>query len=407
MKAVHFGAGNIGLGFIGLLLSRAGYELRFVDVSEERVSLLNERGAYRVTLANEEAETTTVSGVSAIHGRETERVARAIAEADLVTTAVGLTALPYIAESIAKGIELRLGGASGAGAAGVAPLAVIACENAIGGSTALKQHVYGYLSPALQERAAGRIAFPDAAVDRIVPLQQHEDPLQVTVEPFYEWVVDRSALPEGYPLLDGVHYVDRLGPYIERKLFTVNTGHCSAAYHGYLKGYATIQEAMRDEEIVALVRGVLGETGAVLVRQYGFDETEHGHYIDQIIERFRNPYLTDEVVRVGRSPIRKLAANDRLVRPAMLAQELGIGTAGLTGAMAAALRFDYADDPEAAELQRSLREQGLSETLVRYTGIPAGHPLHDAVTLAYEALGRLHPETGASALPHKPERHDA
>jgi mannitol-1-phosphate 5-dehydrogenase len=388
MKAVHFGAGNIGLGFIGLLLSRSGYEIQFVDVSEERVSLLNERREYKVTLASEKADTTVVRNVSAINGRDAERVARAIADADLVTTAVGLTVLPYIAENIAKGIELRLqeAPAAGAGAPGVRPLAVIACENAIGGSTELKKHVYGYLSPELQERAAGRIAFPDAAVDRIVPLQQHEDKLQVTVEPFYEWVVDRSALPEGYPLIEGVHYVDRLGPYIERKLFTVNTGHCCAAYHGYLKGYSTIQEAMRDEEIVARIRGVLGETGAVLIRQYGFDETEHRHYIDKIIDRFRNPYLTDEVVRVGRSPIRKLAPNDRLVRPALLAYDLGIDTTYLAGALAAALRFDYAVDPEAAELQLAIKEQGLSETLVRYTGIPADHPLHAAVVAAYESL---------------------
>ena len=46
MKAVHFGAGNIGRGFIGLLLSQAGYEVCFVDVNEELVSELKARGEY-------------------------------------------------------------------------------------------------------------------------------------------------------------------------------------------------------------------------------------------------------------------------------------------------------------------------------------------------------------------------
>lgn len=397
MKAVHFGAGNIGLGFIGLLLSRSGYEIQFVDVSEERVAMLNERREYKVTLASEDAETTIVRGVSAIDGKDAGSVIRAIADADLVTTAVGVNALRYIAENVAKGIELRL---REAGDSGVRPLAIIACENAIGGSTELKKQVYGYLPTEAQERIAGRIAFPDAAVDRIVPLQQHEDKLQVTVEPFYEWVVDRSVLPDGYPLIDGVHYVDKLGPYIERKLFTVNTGHCCAAYHGYLKGYETIQQAMKDEEIVAQVRGVLGETGAVLIRQYGFDEAEHSHYIDKIIDRFRNPYLTDEVVRVGRSPIRKLSANDRLVRPATMAGDLGVVTTHLTVAIAAALRFDYTEDPEAAELQQSLKEQGLRETIVRYTGIAPDHRLYAPIVAAYEALaqGKTAAEAAESAL---------
>ncbi|MGG4033986.1 mannitol-1-phosphate 5-dehydrogenase [Paenibacillus cisolokensis] len=379
MKAVHFGAGNIGLGFIGLLLSRSGFHVQFVDVDEERVNLLNQRGEYKVTLANEQADTTVVRNVSAINGKESDRVARAIAEADLVTTAVGVNVLPYIAETIARGIELRLKGAAG-------PLMVIACENAIGGSTQLKEHVYGHLAPEVKERAAERVAFPDAAVDRIVPLQQSEDKLHVTVEPFFEWVVDRSVLPEGYPVIEGVHYVDKLGPYIERKLFTVNTGHCCAAYHGYLKGYSTIQETMRDPDIVAEIRGVLSETGAVLVKQYGFDEAEHRRYIDKIVERFRNPYLTDEVVRVGRSPIRKLSPNDRLVRPAMTAYSLGMEVPHLTKAIAAALRFDYREDPEAVQLQETLKEQGIHKTLAQYTEIPESHPLHGRIVAAYESL---------------------
>jgi mannitol-1-phosphate 5-dehydrogenase len=381
MKAVHFGAGNIGRGFIGLLLSGSGYRVQFVDVNEELVSLLQQKGEYKVTLANETADTTIVSNVTAINGKDIDLVANAIAEADLVTTAVGVSVLKYIAEGIAKGIELRL-----AGKASAATLPIIACENAIGGSTQLKEHVFGHLSLETREQAEGRIVFPDAAVDRIVPLQQHEDRLQVTVEPFFEWVVDRSAMGEGFNEIEGVHYVDGLQPYIERKLFTVNTGHCCAAYHGYLHNHATIQETMKDPVIVSEIRGTLGETGNVLVKQYGFDEAEHNRYIDQIIDRFRNPYLSDEVVRVGRSPIRKLSPNDRLVRPALSAYALGLETKHLTTAMAAALLFDYSEDPEAVELQTMLKEHGIHATLTKYTEIPESHPLHGLIVHAYESL---------------------
>ena len=41
MKAVHFGAGNIGRGFVGLLLHEGGYEVVFSDVSAGLVDAIN------------------------------------------------------------------------------------------------------------------------------------------------------------------------------------------------------------------------------------------------------------------------------------------------------------------------------------------------------------------------------
>ncbi|CAG7654016.1 mannitol-1-phosphate 5-dehydrogenase [Paenibacillus allorhizosphaerae] len=379
MKALHFGAGNIGRGFIGLLLSQSGYEVIFSDVNKTVVTELQQRGEYTVTLASAAREQLHVTGVTAIDGTDANTVTSAVAEVDLITTAVGVNILKHIAAGIASGIEKRI--ANGAGR-----LHIIACENAIGGSTQLKELVYALLDDTTKAKASEVIAFPDAAVDRIVPLQHHEDPLAVMVEPFYEWVVDASAMFEGYRPVKGVHYVQNLLPYIERKLFTVNTGHCAAAYLGGLKGYETIQQAMADEEIVSAVKATLKETGAVLVARYDFDKTEHDQYIDKIIGRFRNDQLTDEVTRVGRSPIRKLSPNDRLVKPAMQAHELGMSPVQLAKVMAAALCFDHADDPESAELQQSIRDKGVGQTIADYTSIPEGHPVYNLVLESYGSI---------------------
>ncbi|AIQ57089.1 mannitol-1-phosphate 5-dehydrogenase [Paenibacillus borealis] len=380
MKAVHFGAGNIGRGFIGLLLSQAGYQVTFVDVNEAFVSQLQERGEYPVTLASDGQETVIVKNVTALssvtHGEE---VAAAIAEADLVTTAVGVSILKHIAGVLADGISRRVAVSS-------APLHVIACENAIGGSAQLKELVYAKLDEAARAKADASVAFPNAAVDRIVPLQQHEDILKVVVEPFYEWVVDSSQMIPGYTPVEGVHYVDNLEPYIERKLFTVNTGHCSAAYLGFLRGYETIQQAMADEALTAQVREVLEETGAVLIQKHGFDQAEHSKYIDKILERFRNPALTDEVSRVGRSPLRKLSPNDRLVSPALQAYDRGLSYAALTRSMAGAMLFKVSDDPEAVDLQAAIAELGAEAALAKYTGIAADHPVHKSAMEQYAKL---------------------
>ena len=378
MIALHFGAGNIGRGFIGLLLSQSGYEVVFSDVNQDIVQELQKRGQYTVTLANETHDQLQVTGVTAIDGTDLEKVAETVAKADLVTTAVGVNILKHIAKGIALGIERRV-------AQGAAPLHVIACENAIGGSTQLKEHVFTHLPEEVKAKAEQIVAFPDAAVDRIVPIQHHEDRLAVTVEPFHEWVIDESAMFDGYKVIDGVHYVTNLQPYIERKLFTVNTGHATAAYIGNLHRYETIQQAMADEQVVSEVKATLAESGGALIAHYQFDQAEHQQYIDTIIERFRNTELTDEISRVGRSPIRKLSPNDRLVRPAMLALEVGIEPKHLANAMAAALRFDVADDPESVELQQLLKAIGINETLTKVTSLSKDHPIHRMVVASYEA----------------------
>ncbi|MEX7669809.1 mannitol-1-phosphate 5-dehydrogenase, partial [Klebsiella pneumoniae] len=88
MKALHFGAGNIGRGFIGKLLADAGIELTFADVNQTVLDALNARHSYQVHVVGENEQVDTVSGVNAVSSIGDE-VVDLIAEVDLVTTAVG------------------------------------------------------------------------------------------------------------------------------------------------------------------------------------------------------------------------------------------------------------------------------------------------------------------------------
>ncbi|BCG59138.1 mannitol-1-phosphate 5-dehydrogenase [Paenibacillus sp. URB8-2] len=379
MKAVHFGAGNIGRGFIGPILSESDYEICFVARNEKKISQLQERGQYPVTLANETRDTELVKNVTAVNISDMDEVAESIAEADLVTTAIGMSALRDIAESIARGIELRFKKTKHP-----EPLHIIACENGIGGSQRLKKLVYPLLKPSERKRADEFVAFPNTMVDRIVPIQQHKDPLKVMVEPFCEWVIHKTGMLEGFTKIKGVRYVDSLDPYIERKLFTVNTGHCAAAYFGYLDGYSTIQEAIANPKVLEQVRGVLHETGAMLTLKHNLDSKKHEQYIEKMLHRFTNPHFIDKITRVARSPLRKLSPNDRLVRPALQAHKMGLETNHLVAAIAAALVFDHVKDPEAVKLQNSIREHGIGYVIEHHLGIPDTHPLHSRIADKYD-----------------------
>jgi mannitol-1-phosphate 5-dehydrogenase len=106
LKATHFGAGNIGRGFIGLLLHQSGYEVEFVDVNETLIDEINKEKAYRVILANEQKEEFLVEGVSGLNsGQAPEAVIQSISTADLVTTAVGPHILKFIAQKASKNVS--------------------------------------------------------------------------------------------------------------------------------------------------------------------------------------------------------------------------------------------------------------------------------------------------------------
>ncbi|BAC14556.1 mannitol-1-phosphate 5-dehydrogenase [Oceanobacillus iheyensis] len=361
--AVHFGAGNIGRGFIGLLLYQSGYQTIFIDVNNQVIDEINKQKSYHVYLAGKEKQELTVNHITGINSiKEPDAVTEAIVKADVVTTAVGPTILPVIAKAISKGLQERTKQNN-------SPLNIIACENMVGGSSLLKEHVFESLEAHKIGEFDRLYGFPDAAVDRIVPNQTNKNLLDVMVEPYYEWVVEKKKIVGEVPPIFGITYVDDLAPYIERKLFTVNTGHAIPAYLGTHLGYDTIVEAMKDLRIDDTIYGALAESGEALIHAYGFNREMHQEYVSKIIQRFQNPYISDDVKRVARGPIRKLGAKDRLVKPALMYIEYtGKIPVYLAKTIAAALLFNNDEDREAIELQKKISATGYQQAFVEVSG---------------------------------------
>ncbi|PWU66760.1 mannitol-1-phosphate 5-dehydrogenase [Gracilibacillus dipsosauri] len=375
-QTVHFGAGNIGRGFIGALFSESGYHVTFVDIAESIIHSLNEQKSYKVKLATDQHETTTIKNVAGLNNMTQEnKVIEEITGATYLTTAIGPNILPRIAPLIARGISERVYQTD-------EKLYVIACENQIGATDILKQHILDNLDEDTKDRLAGRVYFFNSAVDRIVPIQE-DNSLDVLVEPYYEWVVETE---EEIPEVEGMTIVSELAPFIERKLFTVNTGHAVIAYLGYLNGKSTIDKTLADEAIKEQVEATLKETGDYLVKQYGLKADEHNEYIQKIIKRFKNPYLQDGVTRVGRAPIRKLGPEDRLIRPATEAQKAGLSFTNLAKAIAAALLFDYQEDEEAMKLQSMIKENGMAKVLEDVSKLPKDSDITQEVIKQYALL---------------------
>ena len=361
--AVHFGAGNIGRGFIGALLQDAGYHVVFADVNQELIDSMKALGSYTLTELASVPKQKLYKDFQVLNSvTETQELTQLIAKAEIVTASVGANVLGRIAPVIEAGLNQRTSQDK---------LVVMACENALGASEIIK------LAMQDQQLANQRAIFCNTAVDRIVPLQvEHSEP-DVAVEPFSEWIIDSAPLAGRELNLPGATFVEDLDPFIERKLYTVNTAHLAVALIGQQFGHETVIEAMADSDVMPKVLAAIEETSAALIRKHGFDPVAHAAYVEKTLSRLSNPAIDDEIVRVGRDPLRKLSRYERLIGPAAYhAEHLGEPFA-LLEVIDAALSFQAQGDAEAARLQLFLATLSSSQFVFEVCGISVGHPLHE------------------------------
>ena len=234
-----------------------------------------------------------------------------------------------------------------------------------------------------------RARFANSAIDRIVPGQDPHAGLDVKIESFFEWAVDETPWePDSqHPEIAGVHWVRDLTPYIERKLFTVNTSHATAAYYGHHMRIKTIHEAMANPAINKAVRGAVEETSALIVQKHGIAEKEQAEYREKIIARISNPALADVVERVGRAPLRKLSRKERFIGPAAELAELGLSVTALLGSIEMGYRFQNVEgDDESKELATIVEENEPKAIVEKVDGLTEKDKLFPLVVKVVEKV---------------------
>lgn len=383
-RAIVFGAGNIGRGFIGQLFSESDYHVTFVDIDPQIVDSLNRDRSYRLqTVFNEDVRECRVGPVDAIDGRDPAAVAAAIRDADIGATAVGANALPYLISNLVAGIGLRA-------ARNAPPLNIILCENLKGAAARISALLAEQLPPEIAAYADGAIGFVDTVIGRMVPLptdeMRHQDITLIRVEPYKELPVDKIQFKGEIPTISAMMPEDDFAVYTARKLYIHNCGHALLAYPGYLRGHTYGYEALQDPVVRMIMQGGLQESKAGIAASYGADPVWLQKHIEDLTHRFANRALGDTVFRLGRDPIRKLAPTDRLIGALKVASAGPTPPRFLALGVAAALFFDPPEDPGAGALQEQLRDHGVRNVLADMCGLPVDSPLADAVASLYRRL---------------------
>ena len=378
MKAVMYGGGNIGRGFIGALLSQSGYEVTFVDVVDAVVNTLNQEHIYPVRiLSNDGHKDVDVLNVSAVNGNNTEAVADAIANADIMATAVGARILKFIVPNIVAGLRKRW-------AMGKAPLNIIICENLMDANKVLEGMLKEQLTEDEKAIFDENVGLVEASIGRMVPVQTEEmkdgNPMRVCVESYGFLPVDKAAFKGEIPQITNMVPFEPFDFYIKRKLYIHNMGHATCAYLGDLLGLEYIYQAIDVPEIRIIVQNAMLESAQALSKTYGVELGSIVCHIEDLLYRFTNKALQDTCARVGGDPARKLSAEDRLIGSSLLVQKTDTVPAYIAVGAAAGLRRLVAED----DLDQSM-ENGKS-MLLQTSGLTSDSALTDLILKYYQMI---------------------
>ena len=236
-------------------------------------------------------------------------------------------------------------------AAGVAPFAVLCCDN-LPSNGATVRRVLSRLG-ALRDAGLGdfienEVAFPSTMVDRIVPATTDadratiaatlgvRDAWPVMTEPFCQWVI-QDWFPQGRPRLEdaGAEMVSDVAPHEKMKLRLLNGTHSTMAYLGQLAGLETISDTISDPAFARFIRQMMDTDIAPTVP--GFTPAQLDAYKSALIERYRNPALKHRTAQISMDGSQKIP--QRLLNTARDRLAAGQSIGHIATALAGFLRF--------------------------------------------------------------------
>ena len=343
-KAVMYGAGSIGRGFIGALFSEIGYEVVFIDVNDDVINLINSKKSYPQIIMNEKQPVHWIKNIRAVDGKDPEAVSDEIATADIMATALGAAVLEKVAPVIAKGLLKRWNKDTSS------TLDILICENLMDADVLLRKYLLKSIPEEKHSLFEQNTGIVETSIGRMVPpadpelIPDDEHPLAVRVEPYDFLPVDKAAFKGKIPEHSKIIPYEPFHYYLERKLYIHNMAHVTTAFLGQLLGKTYIHEAANDIYIQHIVRGCMTESAMMLSEKYNVPFSKLNAHINDLMHRFKNAYLRDTVARVARDPMRKLQPSDRLVGAARSCEEINITPVYLSFAIALALSFMKNED---------------------------------------------------------------
>ena len=376
-----WGAGRIGRGFVAPIFLEGGWRVVFVDKDGALVDSLNGRKGYTILRAKREGVTRQriEGGFSAIHTSDAAALDALFMTDDfMLDIAVHEPKLAEVADMLAPLFTSRA-------RARKPSMDVMMNVNMASPDEAFVRLMEARLTGEALDYFREKVGVTGIAAMCISPVAPEaeliKDPLTLINNDYPEQAIGVTCLKAEPPALPRLRLTRDVRAEETRKLYTLNMAHALCCYIGVKKGYATVIEAMGDKALRETVNKALLEAVFGLRRAYGFDEETMAAWPERIFSLLDNPYINDNLPRLGADTRRKLAYSDRLVGPARLCLEAGGTPRAIPLAVRAGFDFRH-DDPGTAFVRGLVESEGLKSAVSAVCGLSPDSALFDAILSA-------------------------
>lgn len=200
------------------------------------------------------------------------------------------------------------------------PVTIMSCDNLKENGSLCQKLCLEFcrkVDPYLAEYIHKSICFPNSMVDRITPYTTNTDrfvlqlnyniidDIAVVCENYVSWVIQDKFSSIVPPFQNAAHVIltDTPEIYEQQKLVLLNSTHSFMAYIGFIFDVKFVYQFMMDEKYVQILSEYMDEIIPSLPEAV---EMNYENYKKQILTRFSNHYIKDELSRIAQDGSQKI-----------------------------------------------------------------------------------------------------
>lgn len=380
-KAVLFGAGRVGRGFLAEIFQQAGYALWFVDRNINLVDQLNRRKEYVIHKAQGALKATVaIRDIHALHYSDEGAIVDLLCEeSSIAAIAVSPFSLADTANTLAIAIAQR------ALEMPDSPFDIYLCDNSADPAARMRDSLEGLLGGSAKDYLETQVGLVRTIVMRLSAghLPDGAHPLDVLNNGYPEMPVDATAFRGKPPVSPLIRLCEDFPAEATRKTYTLNMTQAAMAYLGQPLGLSSVSQAFAHPRVRPFLQQALEEAAHGLCGEFSFARRQMDEWNASILTTLENPVLDDSLLYYGIDSCRKVGQGERLAGAAALCQKYDRTPHALCRILAHAYLYQ-GDDPGTQRLLNAVQEDGIELALERFSRIDYRSPLLALVMDEYE-----------------------